>query len=278
MELVVVLAIIAILAAISIPVVGHMKTRAKAAAQRQQLAGLSQALGAYYADFHVYPPSDNPTNPTASMYPGNVIAPGRGPATLAQGLMGYLPAALDGAGSGIAGDPTYGFRIKGSGVGATGKIYGPYGPDDNKYFADNNPAPAANPDTDRAFIDVYGSEIFYFRSTRAVTDRTGLPPVTRVFGTTGSGNNYYFEAPDNQYKFGQTAYTNTWNETLVPPDQTPPNHSTSDYAAFFKLLGASSNDITTSSAAITGANSYLLMSLGPDGLPYTGDDIILSTP
>jgi type II secretory pathway pseudopilin PulG len=278
MELVVVLAIIAILAAISIPVVGHMKTRAKAAAQRQQLAGLSQALGAYYADNgNVYPPSDNPLDPTGGSYGSGtnntsspMIGQGRGAALLAQGLMGYLPGTLDGAGASggfYAGDPTYGFRTHGvaSTGAATGQIHGPYGPDDSKYLVNHNPTGTPLPGTDRSFIDVYGNEILYFRSTRAVTDRSGLPVVTKVFGTdlTSNGNNFYFYTNDN---------------ASLPPDSpsgTTARVSPDTASAFLSLLGASSNDITSGSANILGATSFLLISPGPDGVPFTSDDIVI---
>ncbi len=258
MELLVVVAIIALLVAITIPVVGHMKTRAKAAAQRQQLAGLSQALATYYADNgNVYPPSDildASGNPTQAY---GVIGVGRGGAMLAQGLMGYLPYALDG---GNTASDNLGFRTHGSGTNAVGALHGPYGSSDSKYFIDNNPGT----DTDRSFVDVYGNEILYFRSTRAVADRSGMKAVTQVFGTdvtSVNGNNFYFYTNDN---------------ATLPPGSTAAARTSPDASpAFLALLGASSNNITTGSANILGADSFLLISPGPDGIPFTSDDVVI---
>jgi prepilin-type N-terminal cleavage/methylation domain-containing protein len=275
LEIMIVIGIIAVLVALSIPAIGHFKKNAKSSAVTEQLGGLSMSLENYFQDFNAYPASalyDVNKNPTpAYQVPpaGNagLIGVGRGPAMLAQGLTGYLLGTFDGAGesgSFYTGESAYGFRTKGNAStgSATGKVYGPYAPVDK--LVDNNPPGSSPipvvPDSDQSFIDVYGNEILYFRSTRAGNDNTGLPPVTQIFGTDTTANNYYFYSDENKY---------------FPPGKT--GSRTDPSAAkkeFFKLLGATSNSIGTTASAVPGAHSFLLMSVGPDGIAFTGDDII----
>ncbi len=255
-ELLVVVGIIAILIAIVVPSIGHVKALAKKAAVQQQLAGLSTALENYFQEFKVFPPSEVLDSSGTAMpaYAGNIKI-GRGSALLAEGLMGYLPAVYDGAGPSMTGDPTYGFRMHGTGTNASGKIYGPYGPEDPKYFVDNNPAV---PNTDRSFVDVFGHEILYFRSTRSGGEMTGMPPVTQVFGTNTAANNYYFYTNANSLSADLTT-------TRTDPSTSP---------AFLKLLGAPSNSIGGVAANVVGHDTFLLVSAGPDGVYFTADDIV----
>jgi prepilin-type N-terminal cleavage/methylation domain-containing protein len=268
-EILVVVAIILVLIGLIIPAIGHFKTTAKRTAVTQQLAALGMALENYHNDFEVYPASntlDATGTSAVDSYGAGIIKHGRGAAMLAQALTGYLPAAYDGAGTGIANgtDPTFGFRTKGTGTAALGKIYGPYADTSPKVLLSNNPpgsTPAPTlPDSDRSFIDAYGNEILYYRSTRSGNETTGLPAVTTVFGS-GAANDYYFRDDDNSLK----------------PDLV--NGRTSPVAAgadFFKALGAKANNISGSSANVTGAHSYLLMTAGPDGTVFNSDDLLYS--
>jgi prepilin-type N-terminal cleavage/methylation domain-containing protein len=270
LEIMIVIGIIAVLVVLSIPAIGHFKKNAKSSAVTEQLGGLSMSLENYFQDFNVYPPSamyDANKNPTpAYQVPpaGNagLIGVGRGSAMLAEALTGYLIGTYDGAGeagSFYPGESVYGFRTKGNAStgNATGKIYGPYAPVDK--LVDNNPGALTAPDTDQSFFDIYGNEILYFRSTRAGNDNTGLPPVTQIFGTDTTANNYYFYADDN---------------SVPAPKQLARQNPMAAKKEFFKLLGATSNGIGTTASAVPGAHSYLLMSVGPDGIAFTGDDII----
>jgi prepilin-type N-terminal cleavage/methylation domain-containing protein len=268
-EVLVVVGIILILIAIIIPAIGHFKTTAKRTAVTQQLAALGMALENYHNDFEVYPASNtlDATGTTAvDSYGSGIIKHGRGAAMLAEALTGYLPAAYDGAGTGITNgtDPTFGFRTKGTGTAALGKIYGPYADTSPKVLISNNPTGSTPtptlPDSDRSFIDAYGNEILYYRSTRAANEVTGLPAVTTVFGS-GVTNDYYFRDDDNSFK-----------PDLVTSRTSPAVAG----AAFFKALGATSNNIAGSSANVTGAHSYLLMTAGPDGTAYNSDDLLYS--
>jgi type II secretory pathway pseudopilin PulG len=263
LEILIVVGVMAVLIAISIPAIGHFKTKAKAAAVTEQLSGLGLALENYHQEFNVYPPSailDVNKNPAMAY---NVIGIGRAPALLAEALTGYLPGIYDGAGesgSFYMGESPFGFRTKGNASTgtATGKVYGPYAA--LKNLLSNPGTPVA--DSDQSFVDAYGNEILYFRSTHAGNDLTGLLPVTRIFGTDPNIVDYYFVANDNQ---------------TVPPGQSgarpTPINAKRD---FFRLLGADGNNIGTAASAVTGAHSYLLISAGPDGIPFTGDDVVLA--
>ncbi len=273
LEIMIVIGIIALLIAISVPAIGHFKRAAKNSAVSEQLTGVGMALETYHDQFNVYPASSlfDATNAPTTAY-GGAIGVGRAPAMLAEALTGYLPGMFDGAGdSGTSGtyalykgESAFGFRTKGNAFGgnATGQVYGPYAA--IKSLVSNNPtgtnpAPAV-PDSDQSFVDAYGNEILYFRSTRSGNDNTGLPAVTKIFGTDPNANDYYFYADDNV----------TQPPRITGTRPTPINGG----KAFFKLLGADGNNIGTTASTVLGAHSYLLLSPGPDGIPFNADDIV----
>ena len=183
LEILVVVGIIILLMALLIPAISAAKRNAKIASTRSTLSSLRTGLASYYSNFNSYPDS-HPTNITSGTYgtaPPSVIPPGRGPALLAQALMGYLPGSLDGAGpdktsspnaSAYAGDPHLGFRTRNTimpsgGIYTTptavGKVYGPYGPDNPAAYK-INVDDSATPRFDQSFYDSFGGEILYFRA------------------------------------------------------------------------------------------------------------------
>ena len=103
-ELLVVVGIIAILIAIVVPSIGHVKALAKKAAVQQQLAGLSTALENYFQEFKVFPPSEVLDSSGTAMpaYAGNIKI-GRGSALLAEGLPAESYLDVEGRGSLAAG-------------------------------------------------------------------------------------------------------------------------------------------------------------------------------
>ena len=268
-ELLVVIGIIVILIAIIVPSVGHFRDEAKIAATKSTLANIQQALDAYYTDFRQYPSSNSANDGYAG-----TIGPGRGPAMLAQGLMGYMSFNKDGAGadattpSAYTNEPALGFRIRGSGASGTapGKIYGPYAPDDPKFFVNNNPSPTGN-DTDRSFYDGYGNEILYYRSSQTAIDNTGATTPKLLFDLSANADSYFVVDDD---------------EALPPPAATgnklyasPLDDDTSQNPAkphpLLTLLGRDNNVLSsaTGSAPIPGLRSYLLISAGKSFAPIS---------
>jgi prepilin-type N-terminal cleavage/methylation domain-containing protein len=255
-EILVAVAIIAVLIAILIPALNAAKNAAKKTATLALLGNLQTGLNQYFSDFNIYPVSSN----SPSVYAA--ITPNRGPAMLAEGLMGYLPGSADGAGPPTyATDPHYGFRTRSGGL---GKIYGPYATDDPKSFLVNKTDSSTPPNTtDASFIDTYGHEILYYRATgNGVPPNTTTPTV--IFASAGA--NAIFNSDDDT--------------TCMNADKTSPSiNATTASPAFFQLLaGRTSNSLAagTGSAPVTGASSFLLISAGPDGTYFSGDDIIVS--
>jgi prepilin-type N-terminal cleavage/methylation domain-containing protein len=259
-ELLIVAAIIAALLAILVPTLGGVRQKAAEAQASALLGTIQTGLQQYYSDFNMYPPS-------APVYGG--ITSGRGSAMLAQGLMGYLGYAADGAGpdNPSGADPQYGFRTKragaGMGGGAGGEIRGPYVPPDPKTFQGSGAT--------QYFVDPWGNEILYFRSTRSGAS-AATTPLTVIFGTIGD-TGYYFDYGDcsSVPNFGAAP-----SAALVKPPGAPT-------AGFFAKIGAvdlknvpaKPNSLINASYAVMGAGSYLLVSAGSDGKYFTDDDIVV---
>jgi prepilin-type N-terminal cleavage/methylation domain-containing protein len=258
-ELLIVVAVIVILIGILLPSLGKIHNVARDAQTRSTLGAIQSGLQQYYADFNMYPPS-------GGAYGG--ITAKRGSAMLAQGLMGYLDASVDGAGP--PDDPQYGFRTKkaGAGMSAMGRVAEVKGP----YMTANAKTLKVN-GKDQYFVDgwsetirigsqdVWNREILYFRSTRAVADAPTTIP-TKIFGTgpLSPTNDYYFDTADC------AAEMDTTKGDPIPSPLTAT-------AGFFVQIGADNN---TTPANVKGASNYLLISAGPDGKYFTNDDIIYS--
>jgi type II secretory pathway pseudopilin PulG len=210
-ELLVVVAIIVALIGILIPSLWRMHDVATKGKASALLGAIQTGLTQYYSDFNMYPPSAN-----------------RG---LGLGLMGP------------GGDPPYGFRtrVASAAMGGGGRVYGPYVPPDPDTFkASGSP---------RYFVDPWGKEVLYYRSTQAAGATTPLPTVIFAAG-------------------GTSAYFNTNDCSAVSGAGAP----ASGTAQFFALISAGSSN--TVSGAVTGGTSFLLISAGPDEKYFTGDDVV----
>jgi prepilin-type N-terminal cleavage/methylation domain-containing protein len=263
-EVMVVVGIILILLAILVPGIGAFRVHAAKVTTTSNLNIIRSGITQYYGDFNMYPPS-SPLVPGTATLAFPVVAPspgilaGHGDQMLAEALMGYLPGSADGAGTDF-GDGEFGFRTKKvvNALMGRGEIKGPYASPDakmydgtNHCFVDGfNPPPPPQ-------SEVHG--ILYYCSTRATPDPT-LPHVTNIFGT-GAANTYYFNSADcSAVSIKTTSTTSTADPSAAKP-------------GFFASIGATSNTVF---ADVVGANSFLLISAGPDGVYFTKDDIVLS--
>jgi type II secretory pathway pseudopilin PulG len=235
-ELLVVVAIIVALIGILLPAMGRMRNSADRARTMAVLSAIQTGLQGYYNDFSIYPPS-------GPAYGG--ITAGRGSAMLAQGLMGYLGYAADGAGpdnpNANPPDPQYGFRTRraSAAMGGGGQIYGPYVPADSKMFRGSGAT--------QYFVDPWGHEILYYRSTKTT-------PATQIFAAGGVGA--YFNSDD--------CSAVTAINSATPPSGT---------SAFYALISGTNQSNVT--GAVTGSGSYVQISAGPDETYFTGDDIVV---
>jgi type II secretory pathway pseudopilin PulG len=271
-ELLIVVAVIAVLISILIPAMGKIHERARAAQTTATLAALQSGLERYFNDFNMYPPSNIDSTPT---YGG--LTRNRGSVMVAQGLVGYLDSVSNGDGAGPSyGDPAYGFRTRKvpTAMGG-GTIYGPYVAPDAKtlkavgvdqYFVDGWSEQITTGGT-----SYWNHEILYFRSTRApgadpvklqAVGPTAVPGNIFGTGTITSSNDYYFDTSDC------AAEKDDAKGQSIP---SPTAKTTT--AGFFAQLGATDNTTFTN---VLGAKSFLLISAGPDGKYFTNDDIILS--
>jgi type II secretory pathway pseudopilin PulG len=295
-EILVVVGIIIVLAALLVPALYHAKLSAKIASTRSTLSSIRTGLTAYYSDFQAYPDSHSAT-PTGTYgpTPPSIIPFGRGPALLAQALMGYLPGSLDGAGpdsgpntAAYAADPKLGFRIRGlvtlNGTPtAMGTIKGPYGPDDPAVFKVNDTNALTDPTQphDQSFYDSFGNEILYFRAQPAPA---GGPPASVIFNTStliGPATVPLFYADDCSVHAPTTP---------PPPNPVAPTvGAVTGFDPFFALIAGAKNSgaanlITSYPGPIMGHDSFLLISAGPNGNPalptggyFDSDDIVMDS-
>jgi|GEM_PF-1767613 len=291
-EVLVTVAIIALLMGILLPLMGNAKKQAKVTATTSLLRSIGDALEQYFLDHKMYPSSGYYNGDTYQQaYGSNGIPENRGSCLLAQGLMGYLPEARDGGApsgyGGIAGTYPYGFRLRRDSSNPSkgmGRLYGPYIQPANNHYRIND-TNANTRERDHCFIDPFGNEILYYRATLTVANPE------RVFGEPSKS---FFSADDN------SAAKNANGSALISPTQGPPE--------LYKLLGLSgkiygegANQVNGNelvykngqlrnednpATMLLGRDSFLLISAGPDGLYFTGpnkkefvvDDIIVSKP
>ncbi len=84
-ELLAVIAIIGLLAAIALPAIGKIRTRARVGAEKAQLAQIETALNQYYADWDTFPPLGNDWLGDGFFPSEDVGADGTGPFVLSGG-------------------------------------------------------------------------------------------------------------------------------------------------------------------------------------------------
>jgi hypothetical protein len=199
-------------------------------------------LAQYYQDFNRYPVSSSVPQPFPQ------IAVGRGGALLAQGLVGYLeqdsgPTLADGG-------TTNGFRVTPTAAAMGGKVFGPYVALDPKQYKIWSPV-------DQYFIDPWGKEILYYKSNFAVVRPAMQGKVTRIF-------------KEASMPAGDAAFFDPADCSKAPDASNNPDPTTAS-PAFFQLLGSDNNTVK---GTVTGADSYLLISAGPDMVYFTKDDIV----
>ncbi len=308
-EMLVVLAVIAILISILVPVLSWAQARARVTATAGDMRSIALALDAYHADFGMYPNSGLATSSAPNgLYPDGsnyAIPPYRADELLAEALIGYLPGALDGAPALPAGasTPYPGYtpeaantleETKGFAMAPYHRVYGPYADigssdltevlpatdwsDPNAalyYFAD------AFPPRDGAGINfgnpgkLLPNPILYFSANP--TPQPDANNQVPIFGdTTGAatgGTPTYgiFNGPDDSVlKPGVTG-------ALPFPAGTPAFGSAA--AQFLSLIGDNPAagglyNVLYPGANIIGQHSYLLIGAGPDGNYFTSDDVV----
>jgi prepilin-type N-terminal cleavage/methylation domain-containing protein len=261
-EIIVVVSIIALLVAILIPAISRARTNAALAAAKAQIQSIQSALQAYYEDHHIYPPSSLPTGASYGTIPEQT-----GSVMLAQGLMGFLPAPMDGAGPDIAGGPSsddkpvFGFRTRTSAMG--GKIYGPYySPTAQTYV---RKGPFAIPGQRECFVDPWGHDILYFRGR-------GLPPPS-----TPTKQSFVYHPSEPAAFFtednAKTLHPGSGGSLIVLNDP-----AKIDYLHLIYPNSQTTYPNLYTGGPIMGADSFLLISGGPDEEYFTMDDILVTKP
>lgn len=249
-ELLVVISIIGILIAILVPAVISAQKQAYISATMGDMRTISTGLQAYHSDFNVYPQSGLVSNPNTAY--GGLITTGKGYEILAEALLGYLPGEYDGAPGNLGNvgykggslSQTEGFR-----VGVSNTVYGPYLDigannivelDANDYYIGDSFPPSAGS---------HPNPILYFSANTS-------PTTTAVFSATAGAG--IFNSTDNS----ATATAPAGGQT-----------ASSSGANFLSVIGANISNATTGST-IVGSQNYLLVSAGPDGTYFDGDDIV----
>ena len=267
-ELMVVISIIAILIAILVPVVVIAQQRAYINTTQADMSTIALALGEYHTDFNMYPNSTQASVKISppGMYSGAIPA-GAAYEYLAEALLGYLPGLYDGAPSSAVG-ASYGYttgtlaETKGFSMLPYKRVYGPYmdigaanlvmvanptvATVRDYYFGDAFPPPSGN----------IFSPILYYSAE-------ATPTTSNIFGVVpGQG---IFDAPDDSAA-GAT-----------PPTSAPA--AGSPQAQFLALIGNKEmNNTIYPDDQIAGQHGYLLVSAGPDGVYFTGDDVVYGGP
>ena len=139
-EMLVVLAVIAILISILVPVLSWAQARARVTATAGDMRSIALALDAYHADFGMYPNSGLASSSSSGLYYDSTdskyaIPPYRADELLAEALIGYLPGALDGAPPYTSAPNPNGYapypsntleETKGFAMAPYHRVYGPY--------------------------------------------------------------------------------------------------------------------------------------------------------
>ncbi len=259
-ELLVVISIIVLLIAILIPAVLLAQKNANIAATQSTMSSIGIALQEYHTDFNMYPPSSIVrAGPIYNGGSGFIIPQYAAFDYLAEALLGFEPASSGGDGAGATSNsPILGIQAyKGFSMAGSPKVYGPYmslgassiTPDPNAagayYFCDSFPPQAGAP-----------SPIVYY-----TPDLTPAPTGTAIMGITSTSGTDIFNSYDNSATGGAAGFETT-------------------DTAFLSLLGAKGPAGTIANyqagETILGSDSFLLVSAGPDGTFFTGDDIVSS--
>ena len=251
-ELLVVISIIGILIAILVPAVISAQKQAYISATMGDMRTISTGLQAYHSDFNLYPQSTLPAGQTYYYQANSLIQSGKAYEYLAQCLLGYLPGKYDGA-PGNSGNAGYNggslSQTKGFRVGVSNTVYGPYLDigannivelDANDYYIGDSFPPSAGS---------HPNPILYFSANTS-------PTTTAVFSATAGAG--IFNSTDNS----ATATAPAGGQT-----------ASSSGANFLSVIGANISNATTGST-IVGSQNYLLVSAGPDGTYFDGDDIV----
>lgn len=267
-ELLVVIAIIALLIAILLPAVLLAQRNGYISATQSTMSSIGIALEQYHTDFNMYPPSSAVRTSAIYNNGGFTIPEHAAYDYLAEALLGFEPGGAgtggDGAGAPYSSTPPGIQAYKGFSMSGSPKVYGPYvsltatsiTPDPNAstagapngsvyYFADSFPAQTGAP-----------LPILYY-----TPDMTPAPVGTQIINyTSGTTADDIFNTADNSTAPGGAG------------------GFTSTDTAFLALLGATngSADAAVQGQTILGSNTYLLVSAGPDGTFFTGDDIVQS--
>lgn len=158
-ELMVVIAIIALLIAIIMPTMGAVRTHMRRSASMAMLNTIAVAIDAYKSEHNTIPESRLPAGTTYDINNGN--GNWYGAQLLAEALTGYLGQGL----SKTTTPPPDGAEGPGFRLVSRGKVYGPYVPLD-KMRMENYPTPAPAP-KDYAqrpvFLDNFDNPVLYYR-------------------------------------------------------------------------------------------------------------------
>ena len=274
-ELLVVIAIIALLIGILLPALLLAQKNGYISATESTMSSISIGLEQYHTDFNMYPPSSatrytgssTPTPPLLYTAGGEFPIPaGAAYDYLAEALLGYEPgnngngAYGDGAGAPYTGTRAGIQAYKGFSMSGSPQVYGPYvsltassiTPDAASpgcyYFGDSFPPQSAA-----------AMPILYY-----TPDMTPAPVGTTIMNYTSptTADDIFNAADDSAAPGGASGFTQT-------------------DTAFLALLGATNTsgatpNLTEQGQTILGSNTFLLVSAGPDGKFFTGDDIVQS--
>lgn len=156
-ELMVVVAIIALLIAIIMPTLGTIRTQMRRTASMAMLNTVAVAIDAYKTEHNTIPESRLPAGTTYDISNGN--GNWYGAQLLAEALTGYLGKGL----SNTSTPPPDGVDGPGFRLVARGKVYGPYVPLD-KMRLENYPDSAPTGFAQRpVFLDGFGNPVLYYR-------------------------------------------------------------------------------------------------------------------
>ncbi len=268
-ELLVVIAIIALLIGILLPALLLAQKNGYVSATESTMSTISIALEQYHTDFNMYPPSSAVRGQTIYNNGGFAIPQHAAYDYLAEALLGFEPggAGGDGAGEGNTGTPAGIQAYKGFSMSGSPQVYGPY-----VSLTASSITPDAPPGGGNT-----SSGVYYFGDSFPPQSAAAMPIL------------YYTPdmspAPVGTTIMNYTSPTTADDIFNMADDSAAPGgaagFSTSD-TAFLALLGAttgsgSSNaDMTVAGQAILGSNTFLLVSAGPDGTFFTGDDIVQS--
>ncbi|NNM84333.1 MAG: prepilin-type N-terminal cleavage/methylation domain-containing protein [Phycisphaerales bacterium] len=287
-ELLVVISIIVLLIAILLPAILYAQRQGYISATTSNMKSISMALQQYHADMHFY--SDSGMVATSSAY-GGAIPQGAGYEVLAEGLLGFLPSGNNGDGAGTSTTPYTLETTKGFSMYPNPKVYGPYmdiGQSD--IYTVGGTSPPSPPEyyfTD-AFPPTGGAPlpILYYSATPDPTTTNGIGNIFSTSNTASPGSAIFNLADD--YTSGST--TTGTNGPGSPP-ATGSTTSTAGTTSFYSLIGnpgtgtgtlgspgGGEDNTIDAGQNILGRNSYLLVSAGPDGIYFTGDDVVVGGP